>query len=140
MLIERVFTKELMRVFIEACKNDSISPSINEFFNWVSQIKSRSLIFYFKLIWGHLLPIEIFRKANARNNLHYRIAAEKKVDCIFFAGKQSNYQRIAIERDVRRLALKSTLLNRYRYEICPSNFIPIYNLFLLAKVIQRKQE
>ena len=46
-------------------------------------------------------------------NIHYRVAAEKRIDGIFFAGNQTVYQKIAIHRDIRRLALESTSLSRY---------------------------
>jgi hypothetical protein len=61
-IIERSFTRELMRVFILLCHSENLDTSLDAFLTWISQIKDRFLLYVFKIIWCHLLPIETFRK------------------------------------------------------------------------------
>ena len=112
LIIARSFTKEIMSVFLDLCETQNKPANVDSFLKWIHQIKNRSVIFMLKLIWGHLFPIEVYRRGHSRNNQHYCLAAEKKTDFIFFHGNSTNYQKISILRDLRWLTLKSSLLQR----------------------------
>ena len=117
LVIARAFTKELMCVFLDLCNDQKVTPTLDYFLQWIPQITNRSYVFIFKLIWCHLIPVEVFRKGYSRNNHHYVVAAEKKMDALFFQSNHINYQRISIQRDLRRLTLRSTLLQKW-VEMC----------------------
>ena len=111
-IIENSFTKELMYVFVSLCVEQEKTPSLELFFDWIPQIKNRSLVFLMKIIWCYLYPIETFRRGASKNNHHYMNSAEKWVDMLFFSDNHTTYQKIVIHRDLRRLSMKSSLLNR----------------------------
>ena len=84
LLIERTFTKELMRIFLLVCETDSLTPDLDTFFHWLKRIENRTLIYIFKLIWGHLFPIEIYRKANSRGNVYFLFGSDIVLTLFYF--------------------------------------------------------
>ena len=111
-ILVKSYTKELMSVFLSLCENQSQTPDLDTFLTWVAQIKNNSLIFFMKLMWCHVLPIEIYRKGISRNNHHLTIGAEKRIDNLFYQANHPIYQKICLHRDLRRLTLRSNTLNR----------------------------
>ena len=109
-ILERSFTREVIRVYLEACFADNQESSLDGFLNWIRfQVKNRFMLFVLKLIWIHLFPCEVFRKGCRLNNVHYRIAAEKRMDVLLFKDNHRNYQLAVLERDYSRLALNPRL-------------------------------
>jgi hypothetical protein len=102
-IIERSYTLEILSVFVKLCNQRGQEPDLNSFFEWFNtEVKDRFVRHVFKIIWGHVLPIETYRKGNSRNNHHYRIAGEKRMDVFVFQSNHYQYHKALIDRYVQR--------------------------------------
>ena len=105
-ILERAYSKELIRVYLEVCVANNRVPDMDSFLNWIRfQVKNKFVLFVMKIIWVHMLACELYREGCRTNNVHCRVAAEKRMDIMLYQGSHHNYQSATIERDFSRLTM-----------------------------------
>ena len=113
-IIERAYTKEVIRTFLEACAKDNRKPNLDGFLLWIRhQVKNIFMIFVLKIVWVHMFAAEVFRKGCRLNNLHFRVAGEKRMEVVLFQDRHRFYQQAVLERDSSRLTMNPAIRRYY---------------------------
>ncbi|XP_060579799.1 uncharacterized protein LOC132712676 [Ruditapes philippinarum] len=107
MLLEIMFEsalQEIMTTFIINSVQNSITPNIATFFDYIKSSKDKNYRFMCDAIINFIFPIFLYRAGVRRNNFGYISAAKAKFFKLFFSGGMKNYQQL-IMKDIKTYIL-----------------------------------